>query len=302
MPTHDHEVYYGIQSEAVRFTWAGYYLFVLLSSLIGDSTILIASVKYRAFKLHKVITAIIQHIAVCDLMVCVMDIFPRLVSVLAGEWLLGNFLCYLSTYARYYFNPASVLLICGMTTSKLIILKYPLRSGTIKQRTAHKVCVTCWLAALTIPVSGLIVDGNDVEFSDTGYQCSYRFSSASWHFLKLPIVVIFLLIPIVLVISNTIYLLIKARRPTGQGRELRNWQGTMTTILTATIYCISIFPSVLHALPHLTTMDQKQDAHFYRLASSFLALNTISNFYIYCLTVPSFRKFIRSRILGCVGE
>ena len=49
---------YGI--DAARYTWAGYFLFVIISSLIGDTTILIASIRYKAFKLHKVTVTIIQ--------------------------------------------------------------------------------------------------------------------------------------------------------------------------------------------------------------------------------------------------
>ena len=46
---------YGIETAAQRYTWAGYYLFVILSSLIGDTTILVASIKFRAIKLHRVL-------------------------------------------------------------------------------------------------------------------------------------------------------------------------------------------------------------------------------------------------------
>ena len=116
---------YGIESDAMRYTWAGYFLLITASSLIGDSIILIASIKYKAFKLHRVIIVIIQHIAVCDLMVSVTDVLPKLVSVVSGEWVFGSPLCYLTSYARYYFTMASMLLICTMTTSKLLLLKYP---------------------------------------------------------------------------------------------------------------------------------------------------------------------------------
>ena len=68
---------YSIKSDAVRYTWAGYYLFVIASSVIGDTTILIASIKYKAIKLHRVIIAIIQHIAFFDLIVSVTYFLPK---------------------------------------------------------------------------------------------------------------------------------------------------------------------------------------------------------------------------------
>ena len=65
---------YAIKNDASRYAWAGYFLFVLISSLVGDTTILIASLKYRAINLHKVIVVTIQHIALCDLMVTIVAV------------------------------------------------------------------------------------------------------------------------------------------------------------------------------------------------------------------------------------
>ena len=87
--TFSNHTLYGIYSDAVRYLWAGYFVFVLLSSLIGDTTILIASIKYRAFKLHKVVVVIIQHIAVCDLLVLSTTMTFRTISLFCrqmGTW------------------------------------------------------------------------------------------------------------------------------------------------------------------------------------------------------------------------
>ena len=119
---------FGIKSDA-RHAWAVYLLFVLVSSLVGDTTILIASLKFSAFKLHDVIVVIIQHIAVCDLMVAVTYALPHFVSLISNEWVFGTFLCDLTSYTTYYFTGTSVFLITNMTTGKLLLLKYPLRFG-----------------------------------------------------------------------------------------------------------------------------------------------------------------------------
>ena len=41
---------------------------VIFTSLSGDSIILLATIKYRAIKQHKVVIAVMQHMAVCDLL------------------------------------------------------------------------------------------------------------------------------------------------------------------------------------------------------------------------------------------
>ena len=296
---------YGIKSDAARYTWAGYYLFILISSLVGDTIILIASLKYRAFNLHKVIIVIIQHIALCDLMVTIMAVVPTIVFLISNEWMFGDFLCYLSTYTRYYCYLTSILLICNMTTSKLLLLKYPFRCETISVTKAHTSGGACWLAALILPATTLIVTGLDghwdIYFSYGNYICEYGFMSETWGWLRPLLTVLVIFTPNCLVVATTVYLLVIAKHVARRGRESLKWQGIMTTVLTATVYCISVLPfAVYNFAESIVTVDDESTSFFhtsfYRIAVSFPYLNTISNFYIYSLSVHSFRDFLWSRI------
>ena len=93
----DNKTLYGIQSEAGRYIWSGYFLLVITSSLIGDTIILIASIKYKAFKLHKMIVTIFQHIAVCDLLSAVGHVAPAMLSAIYDT---GSCLLYTSPSPR----------------------------------------------------------------------------------------------------------------------------------------------------------------------------------------------------------
>ena len=295
---------YGIKNDASRYAWAGYFLFVIISSFVGDTTILIASFKYKAFNLHKIIVVIIQHIAFCDLLVTVTDVLPRFVSLISNEWVFGSSVCYLVIYIGYYFNGVGQLLICNMTTSKLLLLKYPLQCRTTSQKKAHMFCVACWLIAGVIPFTGLlvtVVDGDYAYFSFRIYHCDSGFTSDIWRWLKPLGAGLLFLISNGVVVGTTIYLLIIAKRVARRGPESLKWQGIMTTILTATVYCISVVPSAVYQVGEsVVTVDDKSRSFFYtsfrRLSCSFIYLNTISNFYIYSLSVHSFRDFIRSKI------
>ena len=206
MTVFDHEesnrTRYGLESAAQRYTWVGYYLFVILSSLIGDTTILVASIKHRAIQLHKVIVIIIQHIAVCDLLVIAAQVLPLFVTILADKWVFGDFLCRVLAYATLYVSQASILLICTMTTSKLRLLKYPLRSGKISTRKVHMYCGACWGVPLVWPVLMLAVDKNDVHFSYISYSCPYEFSSNIWIYLGASIHLLLGILPTCLIVGN----------------------------------------------------------------------------------------------------
>ena len=301
---HSNRAVLAIKSNATRYTWAGYYFFVLISSLVGDTTILIASLRYRAFNLQRALVVIIHHMAFCDLMVTVTTVIPSFVSLIGNGWEFGNFLCNLTPYITYYFNGASILLICNMTTSKLFLLKYPLRGETVSVKRARAFCGACWLAALIVPVAFLLVailDGENVDFSYKSYFCEYGFTSSTWIWLKPLLAVIIMVTPNCLVVATTIYLLIIAKHVALRGRECLKWQGIMTTILTATVHSISVLPiAVYNFVDPFIAEDDESNSFFYtpffRIALSFSYLNTISNFYIYSLSVHSFRDFLRSRL------
>ena len=296
---YNNKTVYGIKSNTVRYTWVGYHLFVIISSLAGDTTILIACIKYKAFKLHRVITVVIQHMAICDLMVCVTDIFPRLVSIIADDWVFGQFLCNCRTFIGYYFNQTNILLINVMTTNKLLLLRYPLRFGTTTLKKANMLCLICWLAAFISPVTAFLVDKQDIYFSYITYQRIYGFSADIWYWL-IPLLASLVIVPTFQVVGATVCLLIIAKKSAKRGHDSLKWQGIMTTVLTATVYCISVLPytvySVRQSIANVLDKSQSFFTSFARIAISCLALNTISNFYIYSLTVLSFREFVRSRI------
>ena len=280
---------YGIENGALRYTWAGYYLFVILSSLIGDSTILVASIKYKAIKLHKVIVAIIQHIAVCDLLVGTLDVLPKFTTIVANRWVLGQVICSVLPFPSYSVNPASILLICSMTTFKVLLVRYPLRFGSTSSMKTHVICAACWGIPLIVPVLMMVVDSKDVYFSYRSYTCAYGFSVDIWKNYLFPLGASLMSPPLVLVVANSVHLLVIAKQVAGRKRDSLKLQGIITTVLTATVFCVSW-------LPIIGMLIIPRSVSFERIVLSFMFLNTMSNFYIYCLTVTSFRRFVWSRL------
>jgi hypothetical protein len=147
----------------------------------------------------------------------------------------------------------------------------------------------------------LLIDKDDIFFSYRVYMCGYSFSAEIWHFLKPVITLLFGFIPICHVIAATIYLLVLARQVARRGRDTLKWQGIMTTVLVAVVYCISIMPYAIYGIGE-SFLDRNDESNkiffttYFKIVQSTLWLNTISNFYIYSLTVQSFRDFIWSKL------
>ena len=249
---------------------------------------------------------IIQHIAVCDLMVSVVSVFPRVVSLIADGWVFGVTLRYVAAYGIYYFAAVGLLLIAVMTTTKLFLLKFPFRARSLSSEKGHIVCVVMWIMALLIVAMVFVVDKDDVLFDHRTYDCRLGFSADIWRWLKPVMVGLFALIPNIIVVITTVYLLIIARGFAQRGGDSLKWQGIITTILVALVYCISILPYTVYTFIGYSSAGFADDphsffrTHYNRLVKSFIFINTISNFYIYSMTVASFREFLMSsNLLKC---
>ena len=285
---------YGIKSDTARHFWIGYSMFVLFSSFVGDTTILIASIRYNAFKLHKLIVVIIQHIAVCDLIVSCVSVLPRVVSLMADGWVLGTPLCYILFSMTYYSATVAIILICCMTACKLLILNYPFRLQTLSEKHAHAGCAVIWVSVVSLPVIIILADPNDVKFTYKSYGCDFGYSAPVWSWLRPVLATIYLFVPSIFVVVSTVCLLVLAYKVAHKSHESLKWQGVTTTILVALAYCMSTLPYCIYHFTESSIEDQSSFFHneFTRISYFCLLLNTISNFYIYCLTVPSFRKFL----------
>ena len=239
------EVLFGLQDTIARYSWTTYYIFIFLSSLIGDISILIAS-RNRAFKLNKFIVVVIEHVAVCDLAVTFSYVFVKIVTLIADKWLLGETCCILLAYVSYYFNEVSVLLICILTISKLLILKSRRQYKRFTSKQGHLLCGVVWVYSSTLPLIFYVVERSDnIIFDYRGYICSSKLSKNFWNWLAPLITAWFIAIPNLVVVVVTIVLLIhlfQAKRIALRTRRTLRWRGITSTLLVAVIHCISFFP------------------------------------------------------------
>ena len=295
---------FGIQNDTERYFWASYHIFVLLSSLIGDSLILYASFQKNSFKLNKFIVAIIQHIAFCDLAYAVCSILPSAISLLAGSWILGDSMCYARVYLGFLIFPAEMSLIAVLTTSKLLLLKYPIKSKIwTKDKTyVNGICCMVFLKALSFPLLFLIVDKDDLRFDLETYSCTYSFRAEIWKTLRPILSVMNLFIPNILIVATTIPTLMylaAARKSAKRVRGSVPWQGATTVALTAIVYCVSTLPNFVYGVGERFVKDRLSNSfrsNFHRYSEFLLIVNIMSNFYIYALTIKSFREFIRAKM------
>jgi hypothetical protein len=65
------------------------------------------------------------------------------------------------------------------------------------------------------------------------------------------------------------------------------------------MYCTTLIPgSVGYYIAITVKSRSSKESEFNRITELLTAINIMSNFYIYCLTIPSFRALIRTTAIG----
>ena len=304
-PSNFSDIEFGLHSNAERYSWAAYGLFGFLSSLIGDTLILIATFRKDAFKLNKLIVVVIQHLSVANIAgaFCFLTVT---ISILSNSWILGDKLCYVVFYMRYWVYPVGMSLIAVLTTSKVLILKYPLRAKKLSSKRAHQVCCFIWAFSLMNPVLFFAVDKDNVHFDYRIYTCGYGYSADKWRqgfrVLRTIIGMMSLFVPNVVIIATsvpTLRFLAGARKSAERLQGSVPWQGALTVTLTAVVFCISTFPLTVYLVGSNIVKEDPPGlfhVHFYRIALFLTLINTVSNFYICALTTKSFQRFLFSKV------
>jgi hypothetical protein len=295
-------------SDLEKYIMMGYYIFVFLSSLIGDPIILIASIKYKAFKLHKFIITLIQHIAVCDLVVLIICVPPRIANIITKHFIAESKACMgARMYILTYIYSVSMYLVSALTLSKLLIFKFPLPAKKWKKKQGNIVCAVIWIMCLIAPLLIFLVEKNKFKMDDT------VFDSEIDDEIKLPLSYFLIstglniVVPCLIAILTTVptlIILIQGMKNSKRSRGKVRWQGIVTVVLTALVFCVSYLPLPAY-LYYRYFSEEKPSIHLKKVVFSLPMLNIISNFYIYSLTVPSFRQFLSSKMkqtCNCCSE
>ena len=72
----------------------------LAFGIIGNSLVLIGSMKYKAIDMDIVTIKLIENLAICDIMCTVIMFVPIAILVTSRRWILGNAICYISAYFK----------------------------------------------------------------------------------------------------------------------------------------------------------------------------------------------------------
>ena len=95
----------------------------------------------------------------------------------------------------------------------------------------------------------------------------------------------------------SVALLIIAKKSASRFRDSLKWEGVATIDVTVVAYVFTNMPYNLESFHFsLKSLSLYQSPQMFRFAVHLLTLNIMSNFFIYCLTIRSFREFLKLKI------
>ena len=289
----------GSLGEEERVCWIVFHVIIALLSLTGDSVILIGTTRYKAIKLHRVLVVTIQHLAVSDLLLTVFRVTPRIVSLVAERNVLSTFLCLFNLNMTFICTSTTAVFTCVLATFKLLIVQRPLRTEIWSRKRAHVICGLVWLVCVLQPyqVTHLFLStGKSLYFDKIYYFCNVdRFATLTpvW-FVWFQIIFTYFafLAMIVILLTTSLLLLHAAKQSADRHAGSLQWRGILTVTLTTAVFLVSYLPNLVVSftgrLIHLNS-SLKRGALFFE------NINIVANFFVYSLTVRSFREFLSAR-------
>ena len=306
---------FGVKDKTERYLWIGWTIFIAFTSISGNSIILIGSTRYKALRLNNIIVTLIQQIALNDLLITMSWLFPHSASLITNSWVFGRISCILSASIFSYALVVSILLVMTLTTSRLLILKFPIRASILYRQGAHKKLIGfIWIYALIFSILHLILDikGEEIIFDYRGYMCDFTFQPSSdvksWLFITSMLVnASFPMILILITTALLLYQLFKVVRLASRTGAVIPWHGLLTVILTAGMCLIAFVPMQTAIFYTSYIVSPKANnmpftLKLYRASYSCIYVHTTTKFFIYCIKVESFRAFLRSRVVTMLAR
>ena len=291
---------FGLKTEVERYSLITWSSLSLITNLVGNSIVLLATIKYKAIKLDKVSVILIQNIAVSDILMGLNTIFPILTSLITDKWIFGDILCYVQHYMKVPIFLSAELLICAMHINKLTCLTFPLKSIYKKHTTGYVLAVSMWVLACVIPSVQFYVDKASITFDYRLYRCHYVFRAPVWKWARPLLLSTIMIVPNILVLLSTVTLMIFVWRK----RRKINLQGAITSVYIGLAYVIAFGPVAVNQsiIINLYPIMAKDTRSFFFVVFSRIAffttfLNGMSNVFIYTVSVKSFGDFVSMRMI-----
>ena len=279
----------------IVLSWTSIIAFI---AIFWNAIVLVSSVKYNAIRLDRISIILIRNLAISDLGYGVYMVIS-LVNLVYKRAVLGSVPCYIATMISHSLLAASCCFLVALNVSKLIALLFPLQSTTRSFERGYKISILIWTLIVVCHIAyilAVLIPGDfNVKYDYNSFKCTATQEARASVILGTLINVMFTLIPILLILVTTVWMLRYVMPLQGIQR-----QGVVTLIVVSAVFFFSLLPAITYfILRQVLSETVKSAAWFsqlYRVILLAICINSAANPLCYLMTVHSFGAFIKMKL------
>ena len=240
-----------LPGNVLELTMLAWTLLTSVTSLLGNTVVVVATLKVGVIKLDRATVILIRNIAVADMGFAV-RILLTVEEIVNKRVDNGGAICFATLLCARFFAWADAVLICALNISKLGSLRRPFENRLRTAKCGHLLAAFVWAAAggsaLVFCISLLSLSkGVDelVKFCPSSLHCCYTSLPFFIKNMSTVFSVIWVILPTVCIIVTTVALFRFVYSVSGLSR-----QSVMTLLLISTVFAGKCF--VLTLLPKST--------------------------------------------------
>ena len=290
-------------SDTVKHALASWSILTVLLSILGNTVVLIASLKHKAIKFDKVSVILIENIAVADLLDVFLVVLPTTVAILSDqaevakffrENRFGQVVCFIVAHFQYLLPLASSVMICALNVSKLLCLMSPLQSHTRSPRTGRVIAFVAWTTYLIRFLATVIAhDSPAYGYYIEAFRCHIDDRTKPILLIDTVMGVLTVMIPGLILVSTLSFLLYYVHKVAGLTR-----QAVLVNIIITSVFVVSFAPYMAGSVWIMVGVSPNS-----RPAETWLWLAAYFINYISCFINPlilylssaSFKSFVNAK-------
>ncbi|KAL5252277.1 hypothetical protein ACHWQZ_G015151 [Mnemiopsis leidyi] len=295
-------------SNTIKRALASWSILTILLSILGNTVVLIASLKHNSIKFDKVSVILIENIAAADLGDVVFVVLPTTAAILSDQADVSEFfsankfgqtVCFSVAHLQFLFPTASIVMVCALSVSKLFCLMFPLQSYSRSPTVRRIIAFVAWTVYLPrFLVTVLDHDKALYGYYEEGFRC-YIDNWTRWLTL-VDTVMAFLtvILPWLILVSTVCVLLYYVHKIAGLQRKV-----VLVNILISFIFAVSVAPYIARQIWMATSPNSHPVRTWLWLSALFINyISCFSNPIILYLTSASFKSFVDTRCSSAIAS
>ena len=272
-------------------------LVIISMGFIGNLTVLISSLKYKAIELDEIDLIFLENIAAADFMITLFGLVPMFITICGNAWILGNFLCSLTGFIINIPGYADIFLLMGTSCYRAWRISCPL-SVPIESRTIRILVLLIWRLSAGLELIPGFFDLFSSMYEPLYIQCDH---SGGKVYDAVSVTLVFGALVVIVVANILIFTVLnKANSITmnGQAAKRPTSKAAVTILSICSVFIVSYFPFVIF---YILSKAKAAPMWLPTFCQFSISLNVILNPVIYTMTNKRFGRFIKTFLPTCVS-